>query len=100
MLDILTNTPVLHVIFREGAYQNEGEYDIFIDIICSNLSFKRRKDGWQKLMQQRRKVAVVTQVGRDFMFLCCREGDRRELKLLVHAGGLVNTTKSCGRTGR
>lgn len=52
-------------------------------------------------MQQSRKVAVVTQVGRDFsMFLCSREGDCRELKLLVHAGGLVNTTKSCGRTGR
>lgn len=44
------------------------------------------------------RLLFVTQVGRDFsMFLCCREGDCRELKLLVHAGGLANTTKACGR---
>lgn len=52
-------------------------------------------------MQQSGKVAVCnTGWERISMFLCCREGDCRELKLLVHAGGLVNTAKSCGRTGR
>lgn len=52
-------------------------------------------------MQQSRKVAVCNTGWERFQHvLCCREGDCRELKLLVHAGGLVNTTKSCGRTGR
>lgn len=42
------NTPPLHVTLNK-AYQNEEEYEIIIDIICSNLSFKRRKDKWQKM---------------------------------------------------